>query len=528
MARLTELVDHATPWHRRLWQIGSLLVLDEVLEYATGVRDGVAKAEGLTFVTSAAANSIPRDLGLGDGTVRDHVVQILSKGAHRQDGVLNEQIADSLAHLVQRVRPVYLKNWSVAYAAGAVGAEQVELMARLVIAHLLDAGFASDHLHGWLLAARDPSGGEGGSLEEVLEHGSELLERSIVDYEVIVPFTSLPPEVVKAAGDRFTPWADLEARLSAERLPTLRTRQGVGALRFHVSAREPKAAIASTEVEVRRLSARVGVGLRKAALSPTGHALVLPGARPKWRPLDSRTHDIFLSSITRHDLLFPAKRTEETRALDDAIELLASAESATSWTAVAAMWAAVEGLLTRPGDPGVRAADRMAAIVAGGFVRAELTQLVDVFASSGTELATTLSATNLSLTQKIDLVLLALDTGDCPDPTRPEDAAAIARVRGLVTAPAATMSRVQGYYAEAFRRLYMQRNLLLHGGRFDSVALPATMRTLPPLVGAGLDRLVHGALQTPQAGPFDLAARAELELGFLGKADARALHRLLE
>ena len=41
-ARLIELVDHRTPWHRSLWQVGSLLCLQEVLEYAEGVRVSMA------------------------------------------------------------------------------------------------------------------------------------------------------------------------------------------------------------------------------------------------------------------------------------------------------------------------------------------------------------------------------------------------------------------------------------------------------------------------------------------------------
>lgn len=100
--------------------------------------------------------------------------------------------------------------------------------------------------------------------------------------------------------------------------------------------------------------------------------------------------------------------------------------------------------------------------------------------------------------------------------TNPTDADAVARIRQQVADPMATTARVRGYYQDAFRRLYMQRNLLLHGGRCDSIALSATMRTLPALVAAGLDRLVHAAMQKPTTDPFILAARADNELSFQG------------
>jgi hypothetical protein len=39
--------------------------------------------------------------------------------------------------------------------------------------------------------------------------------------------------------------------------------------------------------------------------------------------------------------------------------------------------------------------------------------------------------------------------------------------------------------------LVSARNVVLHGGSTSSIALDATLRTVAPLVGAGLDRIVH-------------------------------------
>ncbi|WP_406292811.1 hypothetical protein OG948_00425 [Embleya sp. NBC_00888] len=65
------------------------------------------------------------------------------------------------------------------------------------------------------------------------------------------------------------------------------------------------------------------------------------------------------------------------------------------------------------------------------------------------------------------------------------------------------------------RRLYRARNIVLHGGSTQGVALDAALRTAAPILGAGLDRMVHAAL-VEQLDPLDLAARAEVALQLVG------------
>ena len=79
----------------------------------------------------------------------------------------------------------------------------------------------------------------------------------------------------------------------------------------------------------------------------------------------------------------------------------------------------------------------------------------------------------------------------------------------------------------SLRRLYRQRNIVLHGGSTQSVALNATLRTAAPLVGAGLDRLTHAYLVDGVL-PLALAAKAELRLGLVGARDAPSVTDLLE
>jgi hypothetical protein len=112
--------------------------------------------------------------------------------------------------------------------------------------------------------------------------------------------------------------------------------------------------------------------------------------------------------------------------------------------------------------------------------------------------------------------------------SKDSDRAALERMREILTDPRAVLGRVSGYVDEAIRRLYRQRNLVLHAGRTDSIAMTATLRTIPPLVGAGLDRLVHAALTNANFDEVQLIARARTELCLVGGPGGQHVVDLLE
>jgi hypothetical protein len=78
---------------------------------------------------------------------------------------------------------------------------------------------------------------------------------------------------------------------------------------------------------------------------------------------------------------------------------------------------------------------------------------------------------------------------------------------------------IESYTTAAFRRLYRQRNLVLHGGITNGVALPASLRTITPLVGAAMDRIAH-AWYVDNLSPLELAARARISLDTVGSSGA--------
>ncbi|MER5838692.1 hypothetical protein ABT116_50680, partial [Streptomyces sp. NPDC002130] len=125
------------------------------------------------------------------------------------------------------------------------------------------------------------------------------------------------------------------------------------------------------------------------------------------------------------------------------------------------------------------------------------------------------------------LVADALKSGRSLELTRPSDIAAAQRMQSLVNNPRSTLGDVTKHVTTALRRLYRQRNLLMHGGSTNSVALQATLRTAAPLVGAGLDRIIHASLNDG-VDPLSLASRALLNLRLVGGDDGRHLADLLE
>jgi len=105
--------------------------------------------------------------------------------------------------------------------------------------------------------------------------------------------------------------------------------------------------------------------------------------------------------------------------------------------------------------------------------------------------------------------------------------AAVERVSKLLRDPHGELVTIKDTIAEAFHRLYRQRNLILHGGRLDSVALKPSLRTVSKLAGAGLDRITHGHY-VQSVLPLELVARAELAIALINKATALTAVDLLE
>ncbi len=225
--------------------------------------------------------------------------------------------------------------------------------------------------------------------------------------------------------------------------------------------------------------------------------------------------------------------------IDDALELAAPVNQGAVGPAVAGAWAAVESLLSNPDDPAEEersgkavAADRLAAIIACSWPRAELTALAHRHNPAQPDsLSGALDGCTTNL-ERARAVAHAIRTGTgLPDVSRARsrhsDLAAIERMAKLLADPRKELTTAATTFKVALRRLYRTRNIILHGGSTKGVAVQAAMRIAAPLVGAGLDRLTHAAL-VEGIHPLDLAARAELALRLIDGETGLSVAELLE
>jgi hypothetical protein len=97
----------------------------------------------------------------------------------------------------------------------------------------------------------------------------------------------------------------------------------------------------------------------------------------------------------------------------------------------------------------------------------------------------------------------------------------------LVLSPQRSLLGVRAAVEGTLRRLYRKRDIVLHGGSTQSVALGATLRTCAPLVGAGLDRIAYAYL-ADRALLLTLAVRAEMRLALAGANGTAQITDLLE
>ncbi len=188
----------------------------------------------------------------------------------------------------------------------------------------------------------------------------------------------------------------------------------------------------------------------------------------------------------------------------------------------------MEALLGMPGAKGVDAADRLADIVSCSFPRAELTELARRWEKHGSGDLQMLLHEEPSRTEQARIMLEAiLSTGD-PGFVQAKDVAAVNRIVQLSANMTEVIGRIHSYYRSAFRRLYYQRNFIMHAAKFDSVSLPSTTRSTPQLVAAGVDRVVNARFSIRGVSPLGLAARAQNELALLATPGGRPLFALLE
>lgn len=518
VARLFDFFGRRTPWHRRLWGPGLLSCLQEVEELSTIVDEIGQGADQVLGYRRYLAREVAQDAGFADPQ-RSQVLELL-----QQKQNLPPVAVLRLRHLREQAAINYLERWSAFVAGG--GSVPLERMARSLASRLLDAGFSPSGLHKWLTAVQ--ASGKLTNLHQLIDQAQRRLELPVRSWNVVVPVQQIPFHGHPPPPNYLTAVEAL-AELPDPLTPPLGIRVN-GALCYGVEALDPAAAATRAGVLIRRLGARVTVGLPGEDEVVTGGLAWVSRADGvgvgTWQPLREIQRSVEVVTLYRNQLVFPS--ADSGSELDEALEMLAVVEMGSPGASLAGAWATVESLLCGPTDLESRvAASRMAAIVAGSLPRAELTPLGHRYREEhDDELSAQLSAcpTNLEMALVMERAIRSAD----PTFSDQSDVAAVLRLRSFADEPAA-LRRVQVYLEQAFLRLQRLRNRVMHGGSAESAVTPAVIGTIPALLGAGVDRIVHGRFSAdPRMTPLELSARAEVNVRQACEGQFPELARLLE
>jgi hypothetical protein len=509
LARLLDFFDESTHWQRRLWNAGLVLSLREVLEACEATRDRALGGPSLAWLVESTRKKIAEDPGTGSPEQRATLANAL-KGTPEADGVAYRVISIALEDIQRH----YLGRWRevLATSESPPGRERAS---RAIGAHLLDAGLPAPHLREWLTGLLQKN--DDLAVTDMIDEAEMLLQQPPTNHQVLVLFATEPVSRATKPPE----WVDSKraAQWLRANAVEFRPRQRGGFL-FDVEAHGAEAAVARASELADQITARVSVGTRSEAVFHPRAAVAGKGVLPL-----RRSRRVEVRALERENRVFQLAAGD---VVDAALELLSHLDSGPRAPAVAGGWSAIEILMRAPGDTeNVLAADRLAVLAACSWPRAELTDLAWSWArQGGDQLATDLQAqpTNREKAARMAEAIAAKTRLDFKSHS---DVAAVHRMETVLGSPRRLLLDVRDHVTESFRRLYRQRNLVMHGGRTSAVALDASLRTAAPLVGAGVDRIAHGYF-TQGRHPLELLARATFEIERAGTDGAPTVTDLLE
>lgn len=495
-ARTTEFFSAQAPWHRSLWAVSLPLLIDELMEACAATQAGVLGEPSVKRLLSLCKRVAGQDLALQ---------------AHERN-TLNEALRDvprlhgvayyTLRQLRERVGDDYLLRWADILQARPP--QSPERVARCVASYFLDAGFSQRFLHDWF-AERLYRRPEQQTLPQLLrEAHEEIANRESQTFQVLLAFVT-PPQSASGYPRGWLSAAQVSSWLKDNGFATTELRQS-GGLVLPTKARDVFAAVDSATAVIDGYVARASIGAgRPLQLLP----LLWVQGHPVALPIGAKHRGVKVRALYREDQIFAEP---DGSNVDSAIELLAHLQNSSPSTAIAGGWAAIESLLGESGDRSA-AADSLAYLVACSYPRAEFTHLSHLAQKMRLDVAQAWANVGANR-DRAALVAEEVARGTNFGFTQVKEQAAIARMGGLIQSPSPTLSAVQAAVSEVFHRLYRQRNMILHGGLTNSVALRSALRAAAPLAGAGIDRVAHGFyVQGLQS--RELAARARIGIALI-------------
>lgn len=139
-ARMIDFFNDLAPWQRRLWDVGTCMLLDEVVEAVDWRAKSVLSASALSWLANDTQRIVGRDPAAGDRVIKTQLRDALR--ATLTPGTRHVRLLNELSSLIQAG---YLDRWQVQLSRSP----SPERFARAISAHLLDHGYSMPFLHRW-------------------------------------------------------------------------------------------------------------------------------------------------------------------------------------------------------------------------------------------------------------------------------------------------------------------------------------------------------------------------------------------
>lgn len=511
IARLFDFFAGINQWHRRLWEPGTLLMISELLEASEANSVSVLSDAAVSFVKNSIMPIAGKDKGFGSNLVLGKMSNLLKTELQYKNYDFLQ-----LKVLLENIKEKYLQNWSDALKNPA-DCPLPERTARAIGGHLLDLDFHPDYLHRWLdyLIRHDP---KTPSLSDIVAEAERITKKPLQEFEVFIPLENKLGKMINNY-ENILDEKSFSAELDKAGIDS-GTVKHQGGIKFKITARDVFTAVEKAGEWVESFTTRVTVGMKNK--KPTVSSKAWIAGEKDGFTLRRSERSVELHELERNNQLII---NGDPHIIDAAIELLAPMAFSSPSSAIVGGWAAIEGLLGSPGpDRGANAGDRMAAIIACSFPRAELTKLsyaVDKRSAEGAKLDACRNTF-----ERINLLAQYIKDGTVLTFMIPEDQAAFERMKVIINDPKKSLADIEEHLKRVFRRMYRLRNLILHWGKTDAVALRTCLRTTAPLVGEGMDRIVHAYFKN-KIQPMELAAFAKINLSIVDGDDTGNIISLL-
>lgn len=484
LVRIGELVHRASPWHRRLWGIGTCSSIDELADAAELVAATGYGSLSFEHLAKQVGEGLKRDPAMPDETAKPILKEIFL------NAVPTSNRAERLRqHAIVAGGMDYLKEY---LALDAPIMADIELWSRLIAGHLLDEGWSEDGIRQQI---DRHSNTESDPMRSFIEDMAGKVKQN---FFVVIQASRVPKELQHS--ERFVDRNNFPLPAGCEPIEGL-----TGFFTRTVKAWDQSAAVTGFAAEIDTAIARYQATLRgRRNITLASYAFVTEGVGEsrRWRQVEIRP----VARRVEVKQLAEAASSNYFEApwgssLDNAVILAEMVELNQGPQVPALLWASVESVFdTFPEDP-KPLSTTLGWLLAASLVRAELTFLAHRFRS---DQRLDRAKTNA---ERCHVMEQFLRDGCDAEFEEMRDQLAWNRMLQIVS-NRRSFERLAIHLGAAIARVHRERNRAMHGGSLTESGGPVALRAGPSLISAVLDRVAWGVLATPKVNANELAARA--------------------